>query len=167
MSFTGNMILSGTAIEQAVRDGSLSIEPFSAANLKPASYVFTLGEKLWLPVIPHPSPPLSNGRETYLDSRKDVELEEVLFPADGYTLAPGGFVIGRTREHVKLNGKYMMQLDTRSSLAQMGLNVTQGSSWAEPNTDNSFALEISNQGTIPVKLYPGIRIARGIFFQSY
>ncbi len=179
------MILSGKDIEAAVRNGEIGIEPFDTVQLKPASYVFTLGERLWRPAPTSPQPSPGHGRESFIDSREDVELEEIPFPADGYLLQPGGFVIGRTCERVKLNGKFMMQLDTRSSLAQMGLNVTQSSTWAEPETDNTFVLEISNQGELPVRLFPGNpkeqsshdgnpkeqsshdgnRIARGIFFR--
>ena len=149
------MILTKKAILANVENGSLRIEPFNPSNVKAASYTFTLGTTLRK---------LKTADE--LDSRVDPVLEEVPFSEDGYLLNPGEHILGVTKEKVTLNGKFACILSTRPTIALMGLDVMQSSFFCEPNTDNSFTLEITNGGLIPVRLYPGIRITSGIFIPA-
>lgn len=148
------MMLSGVQIEKLVETNEISVDPFDTANLKEVSYTFTLDERIKvLKSVP------------FIDARHDAEFEELIISVDGYLLPPGAFIISFTREHVKLNSKYACLLSNRSSLAQMGLNITLNSTFAEPNTDGKFALEIHNAGSNPIKLFAGMAITKGIFFE--
>jgi len=64
------------------------------------------------------------------DGQNTVELE------------PGKFILLETKEKITLNGKYCGLMITPASLARQGINVTQGSDLAEPDTDNTMILEI-------------------------
>lgn len=61
------------------------------------------------------------------------------------------------KERVTLNGKFVCLLSTRAIIAQMGLDVTQNSFLCESDTNNQFALEVTNRGPISVKMYPGTK----------
>lgn len=146
------MILSGRSIEQKIKDGEIAITPFDSGNLKAGSYTFTLGKRLRkLKEMPE------------IDSRTDPILEEVPFLPEGYLLQPGGHILGETAEKVSLNGKIACTLSTRATIAMMGLDVMQSSSYCEPDTNNVITLEISNTSAVPARLFPGIKIVKGVF----
>lgn len=146
------MYFSTKSIQRLVSEKEIIIDPFDPKNLKGCSYVFTLGSRIRV---------LKSAES--LDARMDPDFDEFEMDEKGYELRPGQFAIFFTQEKVTLNGKFICLLSTRSTIAQMGLDVSQSSFLAEPDTDNPFALEISNNGNISVRLYPGIRIVKGIF----
>jgi dCTP deaminase len=148
------MALSAISIKEAVESGELSIAPFDADNLKPASYTFTLSSRLSAPrqcelVRPGEKP----------------EREEMVIGPEGFALPPGGFVLGCTRERVALRGKFVCLLGTRGSCAQLGLNILLSSTVVEPDTDNCIILEIHNAGNSPIRLEEGMRIVKGVFLR--
>ena len=137
------MFLTADQIKLAVQNGDLEITGFSEENLKPASYTFKLDSVL-----------------------KDPKSgSEIPVSSEGYELAPGSFVLGRTRESVNLRGKFVCILGTRGSLAQQGVDALQSSSIAEPDTNSCLTLEITNQGPHSVVLLPGMKIVKGAFSQ--
>lgn len=146
------MVLSGNAIRDALAKGDIIIEPFDEANLNQASYALTLADTLY---TLKPAP--------FLDARGDGQEYDELFIGDGHILEPGAFVIGFTRERIAFSKHVCAFLSTRSSHAQMGLDVLQSSFFIEPGSSNPMALEIRNGGSAPVKLFPGIKIAKCIF----
>jgi deoxycytidine triphosphate deaminase len=133
------MILSGASIERAVADGELGIDPFVKDHIKDASYTFTLGPRL------------------------TVNGSEQMIGPEGYLLEPNGFVLGYTEEKLSLRGKYGCFLSTRGSIAQMGLSVLLGSTFAEPDTDQTITLEIHNVSRAPIRLEAGMKLVKGIF----
>lgn len=135
------MFLTTTQIKQAIESDDLSITPFTEDNVKQVSYSFTLDAVLKDP---------NSG-------------QEITIPTDGYTLAPGQFILGKTREIVNLNNKFLCILGTRSSAAQQGIDAIQSSSIAEPDSNTQFTLEISNQNSIPIVLIAGMKIVKGVF----
>lgn len=146
------MFLNSNQIKKAVEEKEISITSFNPSNLKGASYTFTLDSRF-----------KAIKKKDYLDSRVDPEFDEIEIGENGYELKQGDFAVFYTKEKVTLNGKYICILSTRATIAQMGLDVTQGSFLAEPDTDNQFALEITNRGPMPIKIYTGIKIVKGIF----
>lgn len=144
--------MSGNAIRDALAKGDIIIEPFDEANLNQASYALTLADTLY---TLKPAP--------FLDARGDSQEYDELFMGDGHILEPGGFVIGFTREKIVLSKYVCAFLSTRSSHAQIGLDVLQSSFFIEPGSSNPMALEIRNGGSAPIRLSPGIKIAKCIF----
>lgn len=145
-------ILSKQSIQQAIEEGKLGITPFDAANLKEASYTFTLDTRILEPI--------STGI-THID--KKPQYKESVITKDGFLLKPNHFILGFTKEHIKLNGTFACFLSNRGSCAQAGLHVLLGSGFAEPDTDNPQTLEIINVGHDPILLHEGVPIVKGIF----
>ncbi len=135
------MFLSSTKIKEAIASGDLVITPYSESRVKPASYTFTLDGIL----------------------KNPITKEDIIIPEEGYKLKPGEFILGRTSETINLNNKYLCILGTRSSLAQQGIDVLQGSTIAEPDSNGQFTLEISNRGSQDAILLPNMPVVKGIF----
>lgn len=146
------MILSGEKIKKYIQEGVFRIEPFTESNVKEASYTFTLSSKI-----------LRLADNQILRADIKPQYEEFSIFEEGYTLQPGEFVLGFTRERLKLNRKYACLLSARSSCAKIGLNILLGSIFAEPDSDNPQTLEIVNVGKSPIILFPGMPIVKGIF----
>ncbi len=146
------MFLTASQINKVIEDKEISIVPFEPKYVKGASYTFTLGNKI-----------KTLKKKDYLDSREDPEFDEAEIPADGYVLNPGDFAILYTKEVVTLNNKYVCLLSTRATIAMMGLDVMQSSFFCEPDTNNPFGLEVTNAGPLPVRIYPGTKIVKGVF----
>ncbi len=147
------MILSGEKIKQCVQEGTFSIEPFNVANLKGASYTFTLDSRVLC----------IEGEQGVLRTDVKPNYTEHHISDTGYVLDPGQFILGFTKEKLKLNNRYACILSARGSCAQIGLSVLLGSHFAEPDTDNKQTLEIANIGRYPILLFSGMLIVKGIF----
>lgn len=146
------MILSAKQIKQAVQEGKLGIELFNEANIKGASYTFTLDSKIRS---------LEEGQILRADIKP--KYTEHSIPHEGYVLEPGQFILGFTKEKLTLNGKYACLLSARGSCAQIGLSILLGSHFAEPDTDCKQTLEISNVTKSPILLFRDMPIVKGVF----
>jgi deoxycytidine triphosphate deaminase len=77
---------------------------------------------------------------------------------------PGDFLLGQIKEMLSISQNLACILDARTSLARIGLNVLQGSTFIQPGQGESYeALEISNISGNPIKIYSGMKIVKGIF----
>lgn len=92
------------------------------------------------------------------------EMQERLIVrfGSGFVLHPGSLALGSTFEYVCLPSDVECQVEGRSSWARLGLQIATANS-VEPGFKGVLTLELSNIGTIPIKLYPGVRIAQLVF----
>lgn len=81
-----------------------------------------------------------------------------------FVLHPGMLALGCTFEYICLPPDIECQVEGRSSWARLGLQVATATS-VEPGFKGVLTLELSNLGTIPIELYPGVRIAQ-LFFHD-
>ena len=79
-----------------------------------------------------------------------------------FVLHPGMLALGSTLEYVKLPNNLESQVEGRSSWARLGLEIATATS-IEPGFQGVVTLELSNVGTIPLELFPGVRIAQLVF----
>ena len=132
----------------------IAISPYNEKMVKPASYRFTLGNKIFMPY-----------EVDEIDAVKTSPLgEEVPIGKEGYVIKPGEFILGQTAEAVSLSQNVCCILDARTSLVRIGLNCLQGSTFIEPGQEESHeTLEISNISKSPIRIYAGMEIVKGIF----
>jgi len=89
--------------------------------------------------------------------------EEIIVPIKSHiVLHPGQLIIGSTLEYVCVPKSLECQVEGRSSWARLGLIVAAAST-IEPGYKGVITLELSNVGTIPLELFPGVKIAQLIF----
>jgi len=155
------MILSDADIARRLEAGDLAIEPLDDPELQiqPASVDLRLGrsflefQRANISCI-HPE----SERET------DEYVEETVVPEDGeYILHPGDFVLGTTRERVEIPADLIAHVQGRSSLGRLAIVIHATAGIIDPGYRGQITLELSNLGTAPVALTPGMRISQVLF----
>ena len=84
----------------------------------------------------------------------------VLQPADEFVIHPGEFVLGITKEQVKLPEDVCGWLSGRSRFARLGLVVHVTAAFIQPGINNKQVLEIKNLGNSDLILKPGLKICQ-------
>jgi dCTP deaminase len=86
-------------------------------------------------------------------------------PDEPFILHPGEFVLGSTYEFVKLPDNVAARLEGKSSLGRLGLVTHSTAGFVDPGFNGHVTLELSNMATLPIKLWPGMKIGQLCFFQ--
>jgi dCTP deaminase len=84
---------------------------------------------------------------------------------DSFVLHPGQFVLGGTLEFVHVPFDIAGQVLGRSSWGRLGLSVATAVV-VQPGFKGVLTLELSNSGSVPILLYPGLRVAQLQLFQA-
>lgn len=79
---------------------------------------------------------------------------------EAFVLHPGAFALGSTSERVKIPADLVAQVNGRSSIGRLGVIVHATAGFVDPGFEGQITLELSNVGPLPVRLYPGMRIAQ-------
>ena len=82
-----------------------------------------------------------------------------------FTLHPGMLALGSSFEYLCMPADLECQVEGRSSWARLGLQIATASP-IEPGFKGVVTFELSNVGTIPLELHPGVRIAQLIFREA-
>jgi dCTP deaminase len=134
--------------------GSIAIEPFDAAALQPASIDLRLGADFRV---------FTRHLYSHVDlAAEQPGLTEVVGVAEGgqFALHPGEFVLGATLERVALPDDLVGRLEGKSSLGRVGLIIHSTAGYIDPGFEGQITLELSNVATVPILLYPGMRVAQ-------
>jgi dCTP deaminase len=152
------MILSDRDIKQRLARGDLMIGPLSDESLQiqPASVDLRLGHEF---LVYHAA------RVSCLDPREPetiaAAMDRVIVEAErAFVLHPGEFALGTTEERVRIPADLVGMVDGRSSIGRLAVVVHATAGFIDPGFEGQITLELSNIGSIPVKLYPGMRIAQ-------
>jgi dCTP deaminase len=156
------MILSDRDIRARLQSGDLRIAPLKdeALQIQPASVDLRLGHEFLFYV---------KGRVPYLDplDRQSIDAaveRTVVLEGDALVLEPGAFTLGTTIEEVALPDDLVARVDGRSSVGRLAVVVHATAGFIDPGFVGQITLELSNIGPLPVKLYPGMRIAQVAFY---
>ena len=155
------MILSDGDIEKRLDVGDLAVSPLTDPELQiqPASIDLRLGREFLefqrtnIPCI-HP------------DSENEVAeyvTETVVEEGEEFILHPGDFVLGTTIERVAVPDDLIARVEGRSSLGRLAVVIHATAGVVDPGYRGQITLELSNLGTAPVALAPGMRISQVIF----
>jgi dCTP deaminase len=82
-----------------------------------------------------------------------------------FILHPGEFVLGSTYEFVTLPDDVAARLEGKSSLGRLGLLTHSTAGFIDPGFGGHVTLELSNVATLPIKLWPGMKIGQLCFFK--
>lgn len=153
------MLLSDVDLRALFDSGRAQLEPYNPQLIQPASIdvrldrLFRLFNNHEYPVI-DPSQP-----QTELTRLVDVG------PDGPFVLHPGEFVLGSTYEKVTLPNDVAARLEGKSSLGRLGLLTHSTAGFIDPGFSGHVTLELSNTATMPIALYPGMKIGQLCFFQ--
>ena len=96
-----------------------------------------------------------------------VDLTELIeiAPGDAFILHPGEFVLGATAERVCMPDDLVARIEGKSSLGRLGLLIHSTAGFIDPGFDGHVTLELSNVATLPITLYPGMKIGQVSFLR--
>lgn len=151
------MILSDKQIRERVEAGKIFISPFVEESLQPASYDLCLDNhfkvyKSHTIEVIDPTKPLG-------DMMEDVFIHE----GDYFVLHPGSFALALIREKTGVDSCHVGRLEGKSSLARLGLIIHTTAGFLDPGNNLKLTLELFNASPLPIKLYPGMKIAQIAF----
>ena len=153
------MILSDRSIREALDARRIVIEPLADNAVQPSSIDVRVGDSFRV---------FANHRKPFIDPREpQPDLTELVKVPDGepFMLHPGEFVLGSTFERVTLGDDLVATLEGKSSLGRLGLLIHSTAGWVDPGFEGWLTLELSNVATLPIAIYPGMRIGQMAFFQ--
>ena len=153
------MLLSDRDIRAEISAGRLGIDPFDDTLIQPSSVDVRLDNLFRV---------FNNTRYTHIDPaiRQD-ELTTLVEPKEGepFVLHPGEFVLGSTLERCALPDDLAGRLEGKSSLGRLGLLTHSTAGFIDPGFSGHVTLELSNVATLPIKLWPGMKIGQLCFFR--
>ncbi len=82
-----------------------------------------------------------------------------------FILHPGEFALGSIFEVVTLPDDIAARVEGKSSLGRLGLLTHATAGFIDPGFSGHVTLELSNVATLPIKLWPGMKIGQLCFFR--
>lgn len=153
------MLLSDRDIRARVDAGDIALDPWEPEMVQPSSVDVRLDRMFRV---------FENHRYPHIDPAEDQpELTRLVEPGgdDPFILHPGEFVLGSTFEVVTLPNDVAARLEGKSSLGRLGLLTHSTAGFIDPGFSGHVTLELSNMATLPIKLWPGMKIGQLCFFQ--
>jgi dCTP deaminase len=153
------VVLSDRDIRAEIDAGRIVIDPFIPEAVQPSSVDLHLDRRFRV---------FRNSRYPYIDVRADQpELTELVEIGgdDPFILHPGEFVLGSTYEVVSLPDDLAARVEGKSSLGRLGLLTHATAGFVDPGFSGHVTLELANVATLPIKLWPGMKIGQLCFFQ--
>ena len=144
------MILTKNKILEEIKKKRIKITPLNKKNIGPASIDLTLDDKFR--GLTFNKITLNEGID-YKKHTKLVKVSEIV-------LKPGAFVLGITKETIKLPDDIVGILTGRSRFARLGLGIHVTASLVQPGVNNKQVLEIKNLGDSELILKPGLKICQ-------
>jgi dCTP deaminase len=153
------VLLSDHEIQAEIAAGQIALDPYTAAMVQPASIDIRLDRRFRI---------FENHRYPNIDPAEDQpELTREVEPAgtDPFILHPGEFVLAATYERITLGAAVAARLEGKSSLGRLGLLTHSTAGFVDPGFSGHVTLELSNVATLPIKLWPGMKIGQFCFFR--
>ncbi len=153
------MLLSDKDIKVEIGAGRIGIEPYDSAMVQPSSIDVRLDRFFRV---------FENHRYPHIDpSTEQSELTREIAPVgdEPFVLHPGEFVLGSTYEVVTLPNDIAARLEGKSSLGRLGLLTHSTAGFIDPGFSGHVTLELANVATLPILLYPGMKIGQVCFFR--
>ncbi|MEY3028747.1 MAG: hypothetical protein RL198_144 [Actinomycetota bacterium] len=153
------MLLSDRDIRAEIEAGRIQLDPLELDFIQPSSMDIRLDRFFRL---------FDNHRYAFIDpAQQQDELTHLIEvePNEAFVLHPGEFVLGSTYEFVTLPDDIAARLEGKSSLGRLGLLTHSTAGFVDPGFRGHVTLELSNVATLPIKLWPGMKIGQLCFFR--
>ncbi|HEY5221657.1 MAG TPA: dCTP deaminase [Microbacteriaceae bacterium] len=153
------MLLSDRDIKAELNAGRIALHPYDPDMLQPSSIDVRIDRYFRL---------FDNHKYPFIDPAEDQPELTHLVEVDtdqAFILHPGEFVLGSTYEQVSLPDDVAARLEGKSSLGRLGLLTHSTAGFIDPGFTGHVTLELSNVATLPIKLWPGMKIGQMCFFR--
>ncbi|MGV8876846.1 MAG: dCTP deaminase [Rhodoglobus sp.] len=154
------MLLSDRDIRAELASGRIGLDPLDLEMVQPSSVDVRLDRFFRL---------FDNHKYPYIDPSEDQPDLTHLLEVDAdqpFILHPGEFVLGSTFELVTLPDDVAARLEGKSSLGRLGLLTHSTAGFVDPGFSGHVTLELSNVATLPIKLWPGMKIGQLCFIRT-
>ena len=152
-------MLSDGDIRKELESGRVGLDPLDLSMVQPSSIDVRLDRFFRL---------FDNHKYQHIDPAADqpdlTRLVEV-DAEEAFVLHPGEFVLGATFEVVTLPNDVAARLEGKSSLGRLGLLTHSTAGFIDPGFSGHVTLELSNVATLPITLWPGMKIGQLCFFR--
>lgn len=152
------MLLSDRDIRAAIESKRVVLEPFDPDMVQPSSVDVRLDRYFRV---------FENHRYPHIDpAENQPDLTRLVEPPgdEPFVLHPGEFVLASTYEIVTLGDDISARLEGKSSLGRLGLLTHSTAGFIDAGFSGHVTLELSNVATLPIKLWPGMKIGQLCFF---
>lgn len=153
------MLLSDRDIRAEVDGGRVVLEPYEPAMVQPSSVDVRL-DRFFRVFENHRYPHIDPAAEQP-DLTRMVEVTS----DEAFVLHPGEFVLASTFEVVTLPDDVAARIEGKSSLGRLGLLTHSTAGFIDPGFSGHVTLELSNVATLPIMLWPGMKIGQLCFFR--
>jgi dCTP deaminase len=153
------MLLSDRDIRAEVAAGRVQMAPYDPGLVQPSSIDVRLDRYFRV---------FENHRYAVIDPATDQpELTRLVEPDgdDPFVLHPGEFALASTYEVVTLPDDIAGRLEGKSSLGRLGLLTHSTAGFIDPGFSGHVTLELSNVATLPITLWPGMKIGQLCLFR--
>jgi dCTP deaminase len=153
------VLLSDRDILAEIEAGRVGLDPFETAMVQPSSVDVRLDRYFRV---------FENHRYPHIDpAQEQPELTRLVAPTDDepFILHPGEFALASTYEVVTLPDDVAGRLEGKSSLGRLGLLTHSTAGFIDPGFSGHVTLELSNVATLPIKLWPGMKIGQLCLFR--
>ena len=153
------MLLSDRDIKAEIDAGRVGLDPYDGEMVQPSSVDVRLDRMFRV---------FENHRYPHIDpAEEQPELTRQVEPTgdEPFILHPGEFVLGSSYEIVTLPDDVAARLEGKSSLGRLGLLTHSTAGFIDPGFSGHVTLELSNVATLPIKLWPGMKIGQLCFFR--
>ncbi|GAA2997126.1 dCTP deaminase [Kitasatospora sp. NPDC006786] len=153
------MLLSDKDIRTEIDRGRVVVDPFDPSMIQPSSIDVRLDRFFRV---------FENHKYPHIDpSEEQPDLTRLVEPEgdEAFILHPGEFVLASTYEVITLPDDVASRLEGKSSLGRLGLLTHSTAGFIDPGFSGHVTLELSNVATLPIKLYPGMKIGQLCLFR--
>jgi dCTP deaminase len=153
------VILSDRSIRDQIEAGRIVLDPFDASCVQPASVDLRLDR--YFRVFLNHTMPVIDVKQNLEELTRLVEIDD----DRAFILHPGEFVLGSTLERVGMPDDLVARVEGKSSLGRLGLLIHSTAGFVDPGFDGHITLELSNVASLPITLYPGMKIGQVSFMR--
>jgi len=153
------VLLSDRDILAEIDAKRIVIEPYEEEMVQPSSIDFRLDK--FFRIFDNHKYPTIDPRADQSDLTREIEVTG----EEPFILHPGEFVLGSTYEVVTLPDDLAARVEGKSSLGRLGLLTHATAGFVDPGFSGHVTLELANVATLPIKLYPGMKIGQLCFFR--
>jgi dCTP deaminase len=155
------MILSDRTLREQLAAGRIIIDPLDESLIQPSSIDVRISNLFRV---------FRNHTSAVIDVKQDMRhlTEAIEMPEDGsepFMLHPGEFVLGSTLERVGVPDDLVGRVEGKSSLGRLGLLIHSTAGFIDAGFDGHITLELANVASLPITLYPGMKIGQVSFMQ--
>ena len=154
------MLLSDRDIRAELAAGRVVLDPLDPVMVQPSSVDVRIDKFFRV---------FENHRYPHIDPAiEQPDLTRLVEPAvdEPFILHPGEFVLASTYEVITLPDDLAGRLEGKSSLGRLGLLTHSTAGWIDPGFSGHVTLELSNVATLPIKLWPGMKIGQLCLFRT-